>query len=221
MKCKKLIVVGAGEFGEIAYEYFTSDSEYEVAAFAVEKKYRKQESLFGLPVINFEDILFQYSPKEYEVFVAVTHVQLNKVRQRLFQQCKKMGYRCASYVSSQAFVWHNVKIGENVFIFENSTLQYQVQIGDGVVIWCGNTIAHCTVVKDYCWLAPGVAIGGKTYIGENTFIGVNATLGDNITIARDVIIGAGAVTVRDLKESGAIYIGSPAKKTSKSAYEQF
>ena len=34
-KNKKLILVGAGELAEIAYEYFTHDSEYEVVAFSV------------------------------------------------------------------------------------------------------------------------------------------------------------------------------------------
>jgi hypothetical protein len=31
----KLVVLGDGAFAEIAYEYFTHDSEYEVVAFAV------------------------------------------------------------------------------------------------------------------------------------------------------------------------------------------
>ncbi len=35
-KTRKLIIVGAGEFAEIAYEYFSYDSEYDVVAFAVE-----------------------------------------------------------------------------------------------------------------------------------------------------------------------------------------
>ena len=39
-KTRKLVIVGAGEFGEIAYEYFTFDSEYEVVAFAVEKAFK-------------------------------------------------------------------------------------------------------------------------------------------------------------------------------------
>ena len=38
-KTKKLVIVGAGEFGEIAYEYFTEDSPYKVVAFAVERQY--------------------------------------------------------------------------------------------------------------------------------------------------------------------------------------
>ena len=27
-KTMKLVIIGAGEFGEIAYEYFTADSDY-------------------------------------------------------------------------------------------------------------------------------------------------------------------------------------------------
>ncbi len=221
MKCRKLVIVGAGEFGEIAYEYFTLDSEYEVAAFAVEKKYRKQERLFNLPIIDFEDINREYPPQKFDVFIAITYVQLNKARQRLFEKCKEMGYRCASYVSSHAFVWHNVEIGENVFIFENNTLQYYVSIGNNVILWSGSQIAHRTVVEDNCWISSQAVISGFCCIGENTFLGANVTIGDNVTIAKDIIVGAGAVTVKDLKESGSIYIGSPAKKISKSAYEQF
>lgn len=221
MKCRKLVIVGAGEFGEIAYEYFTLDSEYEVAAFAVEKKYRKQERLFNLPIIDFEDINREYPPQKFDVFIAITYVQLNKARQRLFEKCKEMGYRCASYVSSHAFVWHNVEIGENVFIFENNALQYYVSIGNNVILWSGSQIAHRTVVEDNCWISSQAVISGFCCIGENTFLGANVTIGDNVTIAKDIIVGAGAVTVKDLKESGSIYIGSPAKKISKSAYEQF
>ena len=40
----KLVIIGAGEFAEIAYEYFTYDSPYEVVAFAVEKKYRNTDT---------------------------------------------------------------------------------------------------------------------------------------------------------------------------------
>ena len=38
LKNKNLVIVGDGEFAEIAYEYFTYDSDYKVEAFAVEKK---------------------------------------------------------------------------------------------------------------------------------------------------------------------------------------
>ena len=38
-KNKKLVIIGAGETGALAYEYFTHDSEYSVAAFSVSEKF--------------------------------------------------------------------------------------------------------------------------------------------------------------------------------------
>lgn len=221
VKNKKLIIIGAGEFGQIAYDYFTWDSEYEIVAFAVEKQFRDKDELFGLPIVDFEDIQRLYPPSEYEAFVAVTYVKLNRVRRRLFLECKKQGYRCATYISSRAFVWHNVKVGENVFVFENNNIQYYAEIGDNVVLWSGSQISHRTVIENDCWLSSHDAISGFCRIGRGSFIGANATLGDNVTLGEDTVFGASATTVKSLPEVGGVYIGSPAKKLNRTAYQQF
>lgn len=220
-KTKKLVIVGSGEFAEIAYEYFTYDSDYCVTAFAVERKYRDKEELFGLPVVDFEDIEVKYSPREYETYVAVTYTQLNRVRKRLYEICKDKGYTCASYVSSKAFLWHNVKVGENTFIFEDNTVQYNADIGNNVVLWSGNHIGHRTVIEDNCWLTSHAVISGFCHIGKNCFIGVNATLGDCVEIAEDILLGAGALTIKNLTQKGQVYIGNPAKMMGRTSYEQF
>ena len=41
----KLVIVGDSLFAEIAYEYFTHDSPYEVVGFSVESVYRTRETL--------------------------------------------------------------------------------------------------------------------------------------------------------------------------------
>ncbi len=220
-KCRKLVIVGAGEFAEIAYEYFSRDSEYEVCAFAVEKQYRTNDSLFDLPVVDFERVADLYPPSRYETYVAITYTQLNRVRKRLYMACKQKGYRCASYVSSHAFVWHNVTIGENTFIFEDNTIQYHAQIGNNVVIWSGNHIGHRSVIEDDAWLTSHVVVSGFCHIGRGSFIGVNATLGDNVVLGNDTVFGAGALTVKSLTEQGKVYVGIPAKPLLKTAYEQF
>ncbi len=48
---QKLVIIGDSDFAQIAYEYFTHDSHYEVVAFAVEAAYKKRDELFDLPVI--------------------------------------------------------------------------------------------------------------------------------------------------------------------------
>lgn len=220
-KTKKLIIVGAGEFGEIAYEYFTADSLYEVEAFAVEKEYLNTKELFGRPIIALEEMAEKYSPQLYETFVAVTYPKLNRERTRLYNICKEKGYKCATYISSRAFVWENVELGENVFIFENNVVQYRAKIGNNVILWSGNHIGHRSVIEDNCWLTSHDVISGFCRVGKNSFLGVNVSVGDRVTIPEDTVLGAGSVTVKNLEDKGFVYIGSPAKKTGRTSYEQF
>lgn len=220
-KTAQLIIVGTGEFGQIAYEYFTFDSYYEVVGFAVESKYKDKDKLYEKPVVEFERIKEYYPPEKYDVFVAITYPKLNRARTRIFHQVKEMGYHCASYISSHAFVWHNVEIGENTFIFEDNTIQFHAKIGDNVILWSGNHIGHGSVIEDHCWFTSHDVISGFCHVGKSCFIGVNVSVGDRVTIAEDVVLGAGSVTVKDLPEKGRVYIGSPAKPINKTSYEQF
>lgn len=217
---RKLVIVGDGEFAEIAYEYFTHDSPYDVVAFAVESKYLQRDELFGLPVVAFETLEEKYSPAEHEVFVAITNTQLNRVRTRLFRESRGRGFRIASYVSSRAFVWHNVEIGENCFVFENNVLQYHVKLGDNVILWSGNHVGHRTVIRDNCFVTSHAVISGYCDIGENCFLGVNSCYADNVAVAKDCIIGMGSVVVRGT-EPGKVYVGNPAKPMEKSSYDTF
>jgi len=221
-KTKKLVIVGAGEFAGIAFEYFDLDSEYEVVAFAVEDKYIDKKEYYGLPVIKLSEVSNLFPPSDFEVFIAITYVKLNRARTRLYHECKELGYRCATYISSHSFVWKNVKIGENTFIFEDNTIQYYASIGNNTVLWSGNHIGHRSIIGDNCWLTSHDVVSGFCTIGNGSFIGVNASIGDNVTVADDIVLGAGAVTVKDLKIKGGVYIGSPAKiMTDRTAYSQF
>lgn len=204
MSDKKLVIIGAGETAAIAYEYFTHDSEYAVAGFSVESAYLATKELYGLPVVPFEELADIYPPAEYHAFVAVSSTSLNRVRTKLYLATKEKGYRCASYVSSRAFVWHNANIGENCFIFEDNTIQPFVTIGNNVVLWSGNHIGHNSVIHDNCFIASQAVISGYCTIGENCFLGVNSTIINNITVAKDCFIGASALIQKDT-EQGKVY----------------
>lgn len=204
MHAKQLVIVGTGETAEIAYEYFSNDSDYSVVAFSVEREYLQESRLHGLPVIPFDGLAATFPPSAYQAFVAVSSTKLNRLRTRLFHCLREWGYTCASYISSHAFVWRNVEIGQNCFVFEDNTLQPFVKIGDNVILWSGNHIGHNTVIRDNCFLASHVVVSGYCDIGENCFLGVNSTVINNIKIGRDCFIGAGALIQKDTEE-GVVY----------------
>jgi sugar O-acyltransferase (sialic acid O-acetyltransferase NeuD family) len=197
-KDRKLILLGDSAFAEVAYEYFTHDSPYEVVAFAVEAAYRKRDSLFGLPVVPFEALEQTYDPAGHHFYAALVYTQLNRLRARLYHAAKAKGYRPASYISPHAFVWRNVQLGEHCFVFENNVIQPFARLGDDVVLWSGNHIGHHSVIGDHCFISSHVVVSGFCNVGANCFFGVNATLGNNVTVGADSLVGAGAVVVKDV-----------------------
>jgi sugar O-acyltransferase (sialic acid O-acetyltransferase NeuD family) len=216
----RLIIVGDGLFAEIAHEYFEHDSDYEVVAFSVEREYLTKEELRGLPVVAFEELEQRFDPAGHAVFAALVYSQVNRLRTRLSQAAKAKGYALASYVSSRAFVWRNVELGEHCFIFEDNTVQPFVKVGDNVVMWSGNHIGHHSTIRDNVFIASHAVISGTCDIGENSFIGVNATLANDITIGRDNWIGPHVVITRS---TGPNEMWRPARsdKRDKSTLELF
>lgn len=210
-KKRKLVILGDSAFAEVAYEYFTHDSEYEVVAFSVEKEFLKRQTLFGLPVVPFEKMENNFAPEEHFFFAALAYTTLNRLRKRLYQAAKNKGYAPASYVSSRAFVWPNVQIGEHCFIFENNVVQPFVKLGNNIILWSGNHIGHHSSLGDHCFIASHVVISGFVSIEKNCFIGVNATVSNNVIIGKDCVIGAGALVIKDLIEDTVVQglVGGP------------
>ena len=198
---RKLIIVGDSAFAEIAYEYFTHDSDYDVVAFSVEREFRTRDELFGLPVVPFEDLHTTHAPGEHSVYVATVYTQLNRLRTRLAGAAKSRGFTLASYVSSAAFVWRNVELGEHCFVFEENVVQPFVRLGDNVVLWSGNHIGHHSSIGANCFVSSHVVVSGFVDVGESCFLGVNSTIVNNVRIGRDCWIGPAVVVTKDLDDA--------------------
>ena len=211
-KRERLILIGTGAFAQVAYEYFTHDSPYEVVAFAVEREYLGDPELMGVPVIAYEDIADHYAPADHHFFVAITYFGLNKVRARLYQKTRELGYRAASYVSPEAFVWKNVELGEHCFVFEKAVIQPFATVGDNVIFWSGCFIGHHSKIASHCFVAAHSAINGTATVGEYSFLGSNSIIANHVNVAENCIISAGSHVMSDV-EPDQIVLGTWRKKT--------
>ena len=211
VESKPLILLGDSAFAEVAYEYFTHDSDYEVVAFSVERPYLRREEVFGLPVVPFDELPARYPAADHSFFAALVYTQGNALRTRLYQAAKAMGYGPASYVSPHAFVWRNVEVGEHCFIFENNVVQPFVKLGANVILWSGNHIGHHSTVADHCFFASHVVVSGFVDIGHSCFLGVNTTIANNVKIGDRCTLGAGALILGDV-EDGETVVGVKKRK---------
>lgn len=112
-------------------------------------------------------------------------------------------------------------IGDNLNIWNNSTIDYGCIIGNGIKIHCNVYVAQFTTLEDDVFLAPGVTIANDPHplcglcmrgptIKRRARIGVNVTLLSHITIGEGALIGAGSVVTRDIPASAVAY-GNPAR----------
>lgn len=122
---------------------------------------------------------------------------------------------------------YGCKIGDDTFVGPFVEIQRGVSIGCRSKIQSHSFVCELVRIGDDCVVAHGVmfindlfqtggpARGNKmlwkpTNIGNRVSIGSNATILP-VSICDDVVIGAGSVVTRDIKEPG-IYVGNPARK---------
>lgn len=125
---------------------------------------------------------------------------------------------------------YGCQIGDNCFIGPFVEIQKDVIIGNNCKIQSHSFICELVNIGNNCFIGHGVVFindlfseggpaQGKKDLWKSTNIGNNVSIGSNATIlpvsiCDNVVIGAGAVVTKDIKEPG-VYIGNPARKMTK------
>jgi acetyltransferase-like isoleucine patch superfamily enzyme len=121
---------------------------------------------------------------------------------------------------------YGCKIGDGTFIGPFVEIQRDVVIGKRCRIQSHAFICELVTIGDGCFISHGAMfvndlfatggpakgkrkLWGKTVVGNDVSIGTNATILP-VKICDYVVIGAGAVVTKSIRESG-IYAGNPAR----------
>jgi sugar O-acyltransferase (sialic acid O-acetyltransferase NeuD family) len=207
----KLIICGAGNTADVLYHFFSRQSEYEVVAFTVDKKYIHTEKFNGLPLVPFEKVESLYHPEMHSIFVAIGYSRQNKLRSEKLLESKKKGYSIISYIHPNSGVPSDLIYGENCFIMNDVHIHPHVSIGDNVFIWSGTIICHHSSIGNNCWFTSGVNIAGNATIGSNCFFAINSTVTNDVKVGNRCLIGANALVNKDVSD-GSVMIEAATKK---------
>ena len=110
--------------------------------------------------------------------------------------------------TGKVVVGNDVEIGPHTVV-HRGTLEDTI-IGDGCKIGALTNIGHNCYIGSNTIIAAGVILNGGVCVGENCWISSGAMIRHYVYICDNVVIGLGAVVVKDIIEPG-IYVGNPAR----------
>ncbi len=134
-----------------------------------------------------------------------------KIREKLYELYKKIGFKFTSVISPNAIVSKSAKIGKGVIVQDGVNISAFAEIGKFVKLNSFSNIMHDVKVGDFVSVAPNTVVLGNVKISNRAYIGANSTILPNIIIGENSQVGAGAVVTKNI-ENNSVVMGVPAKR---------
>lgn len=205
---KKIAFLGAGSFSDGVLSWLDKE-KYEFIGYFDDKDiatYRNYK-VFG----KIEEVLdYLEDGKVDGVFVTIGD---NDKRKEIFEMVSKNHYdKIINIISDRSYISETASLeGRGIFVGFSAFIGADSKISDNCIINTSVIVEHHTNVEKHCNIAPRATINGLCHIEEEVYLGSGSIVIQMIKIAAKTTIGAGAVVVKNIEESGT-YVGVPAKK---------
>lgn len=211
MKNHRLIIIGASAMGrEVAHyakECVGNNAQWNVIGGFLDSRRHILDGYEKYPPIL--DSVEEYVPRDEDVFVCALGDPMQKMS--YIRLIKDKGGIFVSVIHPEAYIGCNVVVGQGCVICPNATITADTKIGDHVIVNVNASISHDCNIGEGTTIAPGCAIAGWCNIGICVDFGIQSAVLPRRRIIENTIIGAGAVVVKNIEESGT-YIGCPASR---------
>ncbi|MDV5067654.1 acetyltransferase [Bacillus sp. W1] len=202
---KKLLIIGAGGHGKVIADIALKMNKWEYIAFLDDSENVKIS--MGIEIIGKSTGVLKYI-KDYDIFVGIGN---NTIREKIQEQLEFQGASIPVLIHPHAVIGKQVFLEAGTVVMAGAIINCCTKIGKGCIINTASTIDHDNVIEDYVHVSPGVNLAGTVSIGRNTWLGIGSVISNNINIIDNCKIGAGAVVIKDITESGT-YVGVPARR---------
>ena len=197
----RLIIIGAGGHGKVIADAALKNGYTNICYIDD----HATGDVMGFPIIGTSADIEHLNDGSTDFIIGIGN---NAVRKMI---AKKYNVNWVSIVHPSAQIAFNAEIGKGTVVMANAVVNVCATVGEHCIINTGAIIEHDNVIENYAHISPNVALGGTVRIGSLTHVGIGATVKNNTDICSDCTIGAGAVVVKNIKESGT-YVGVPIRK---------
>ncbi|QWI53137.1 acetyltransferase [Bacillus mycoides] len=202
---KPLLIIGAGGHGKVIADIALKMNEWKYIAFLDDNEDVKTS--MGIEIIDKSTSASKYI-KEYDLFVGIGN---NTIRKKVQEQLEDQGAIIPVLIHPSAIIGEQVYLEAGTVVMAGAIINCCTKIGKGCIINTASTIDHDNIIEDYVHISPGAHLAGTVKVGSGTWLAIGSVVINNINITNECKIGAGAVVIRDITETGT-YVGVPAKR---------
>ncbi|WP_270526350.1 NeuD/PglB/VioB family sugar acetyltransferase [Longibaculum muris] len=205
-----IYIVGASGFGREVAWLIEELETWNIAGFIDDNESIQNTIINNIPVIGNTDFLLDMKDN-INVVIAIGNPY---IREKIVQKLISKETICfPNIIAKDVRISKYVKMGIGNIICTGTILTTNISLGNFNHINLDCTVGHDVVLNDYITVYPSVNISGNVNIDDYSELGTGSKIIQGKTLAKSVVLGAGAVVVKNLEESGT-YVGVPTKKTN-------
>ena len=204
---ESLIIIGASGHGKVVADIAMKMNKWKNISFLDDNQSLK--TIMGIPVIGNSTNVVEHQ-KNSDFFVAIGN---NSTRERIQEGLLAQGTSIVSLVHPSAIIGTDVNVGIGTAIMAGVVINSSTVVGKGCIINSNSGLDHDNNISYYVHISPRTHLAGTVNVGKGSWLGIGSVVSNNINICSGCKIGAGAVVVKDITESGT-YVGVPVRRIS-------
>ncbi|PEW87009.1 acetyltransferase [Bacillus cereus] len=202
---KKLLIIGASGHGKVIADIALKMNKWQSIAFLDDNENVK--SSMGIEIIDNSASISKYVD-DHDFFVGIGN---NVIREKVQSQLENEEASIPVLIHPSAIIGEQVYLEAGTVVMAGAVINCCTKIGKGCIINTASTVDHDNVIEDYVHISPGAHLAGTVKVGSGTWLAIGSIVINNINITSECKIGAGAVVIRDITETGT-YVGVPARR---------
>jgi len=193
---KRIILVGGGGHCKSCIDVIENENKYKIIGIVDKKK----NFLLNYKVFA-ESYLNKILIKNNYAFVTVGQIKNYKVRVKLFNRLKDLGFKMPSIISPSAYISKHAVIGQGTIVMHGAIVNAGAVVGNNCIINTNSLVEHDVVIGDHTHISTKATINGGVVIGSKVFVGSHSIIKDNISIGECSIVGAGLYIKKNLQKN--------------------